>query len=164
MNTTITSSPAAGTPGDAGASATKNKGAVKAGDGAYIFALTKMAGMDAGIGYSTAFGPVIEGERMQVGLITKRRGTGAKPHTHPNEQWNYIVQGTLRVRIADQPEQLCGPGTLLYFPANTVHSTVATTDDDVVFFTVKDMSHGIHGKAVDGTADGGYFEAGFETK
>ena len=48
---------------------TKNEGAVKAGNGKYIFELTKMAGMDAGIGYSTAFGPVIEGERMQCGLI-----------------------------------------------------------------------------------------------
>ena len=105
---------------------TKNEGAVKAGNGKYIFELTKMAGMDAGIGYSTAFGPVIEGERMQCGLIRKEKGTGARPHLHPNEQWNYIVQGTLRVKIADQPEQLCGPGTLLYFPANTVHSTVAT--------------------------------------
>ena len=44
---------------------TKNEGAVKAGNGNYIFELTKMAGMDAGIGYSTAFGPVIEGDRMQ---------------------------------------------------------------------------------------------------
>ena len=42
---------------------TKNEGAVKAGNGKYIFPLTKMAGMDAGIGYSTAFGPVVEGER-----------------------------------------------------------------------------------------------------
>jgi quercetin dioxygenase-like cupin family protein len=141
---------------------TKNKGAVKAGEGTYIFALKELAGMDAGIGYSTAFGPVIEGERMQVGLINKSRGTGAKPHTHPNEQWNYIVQGTLRVQVGNQPEQLCGPGTLLYFPANIVHSTVATTDEDVVFLTVKDLSHGIHGAAVDGTTDGGYFERGHE--
>jgi len=142
--------------------ATKNEGAVKAGDGRYIFTLRDMAGMDAGIGYSTAFGPIVEGERMQLGLISKLRGTGAKPHTHPNEQWNYILQGTLRVRVGDAPEQLCGPGTLLYFPANIVHSTVATTDDDVVFLTVKDLSHGIHGRATDGSADGGYFEPGFE--
>jgi quercetin dioxygenase-like cupin family protein len=166
MNTTNSSTSGAGAQprSDGQAKATKNEGAVKAGDGAYIFALTEMAGMDAGIGYSTAFGPVIEGERMQVGLINKRRGTGAKPHSHPNEQWNYIVKGTLQVRIADQPERLCGPGTLLYFPANTVHSTVATQDEDVVFFTVKDLSHGIHGKAADGTSDGGYFEPGFEPK
>jgi quercetin dioxygenase-like cupin family protein len=114
--------------------------------------------MDAGRGYSTAFGPVVEGERMQVGLINKGKGTGARPHTHPNEQWNFIVKGTLRVRIGDQPEQLCGPGTVLYFPANIVHSTVATADEDVVFFTVKDLSHGIHGQAVDGRTTGGHFD------
>lgn len=141
---------------------TKNEGAVKGGNGNYIFKLTQMAGMDAGIGYSSAFGPVVEGERMQVGLITKVKGSGARPHTHPNEQWNYIVQGTLRVKIADQPEQLCGPGTLLYFPANTVHSTVATPEQDVIFFTVKDLTHGIHGMAVDGTMAGAHYDPGFE--
>jgi quercetin dioxygenase-like cupin family protein len=164
MNMPNTVSQAGDTQGDATAAQTRNKGAVKAGNGKHIFPLNSMAGMDAGIGYSTAFGPVIEGERMQVGLISKTRGTGAKPHTHPNEQWNYILQGTLRVRVGDGPEQLCGPGTLLYFPANMVHSTVATTDEDVVFFTVKDLSHGIHGRAADGSADGGYFEPGFERK
>lgn len=140
----------------------KNEGAVLAGNGHYIFNLSEMAGMAAGNGYSTAFGPVVEGERMQVGLINKTKGSGARPHTHPNEQWNFIIKGTLRVKIADQPERLCGPGTVLYFPANIVHSTVATADEDVVFFTVKDLSHGIHGRAVDGEMTGGHFDAGID--
>jgi quercetin dioxygenase-like cupin family protein len=139
----------------------RTEGAVKGGDGKYIFHLSEMEKIDAGTGYSTAHGPVIEGERIQCGLITKKRGTGARPHLHPNEQWNYIVQGTLRVKIGDQPEQLCGPGTLLYFPANMVHSTVATPDEDVVFFTVKDLSHGIIGMAADGTMAGGHYDPGF---
>jgi quercetin dioxygenase-like cupin family protein len=139
----------------------RTEGAVKGGDGNYIFHLSQMEKIDAGTGYSTAHGPVIEGERIQCGLITKKRGTGARPHLHPNEQWNYIVQGTLRVKIGDQPEQLCGPGTLLYFPANMVHSTVATPDEDVVFFTVKDLSHGIIGMAADGTMAGGHYDPGF---
>ncbi|HEY9446391.1 MAG TPA: cupin domain-containing protein [Burkholderiales bacterium] len=141
---------------------TRTEGAVKGGNGKFIFQLHQMAGIDAGTGYSTAFGPVIEGERIQCGLITKKRGTGARPHLHPNEQWNYIVKGTLRVKIADQPEQLCGPGTLLYFPANIVHSTVATPEEDVVFFTVKDMSHGIIGRAADGSMAGGHYDVGHE--
>jgi quercetin dioxygenase-like cupin family protein len=139
----------------------RTEGAVKGGDGKYIFHLSQMEKIDAGTGYSTAHGPVIEGERIQCGLITKKRGTGARPHLHPNEQWNYIVQGTLRVKIGDQPEQLCGPGTLLYFPANMVHSTVATPDEDVVFFTVKDLSHGIIGMAADGSMAGGHYDPGF---
>jgi len=128
---------------------TKTEGAVRGGDGQYIFPLTQMAGIEAGTGYSTAHGPVVEGERMQCALVTKKRGTGSNPHHHPNEQWNYIVKGTLRVKVADGPEQLCGPGTLLYFPANVVHYTIATEDEDVVFFAVKDMTHGIIGIPVD---------------
>ena len=102
---------------------TKTKGAVKGGDGKFIFPLAQMGKIEA--------------------------GTGSNPHHHPNEQWNYIVKGTLRVKVGDAPEQLCGPGTLLYFPANIVHYTIATEDEDVVFFAVKDLSHGIIGIPVD---------------
>ena len=101
----------------------RTRGAVKAGDGDYIFPLAQMAGIEA--------------------------GTGSNPHHHPNEQWNYIVKGKLRVKVGDQPERICGPGTLLYFPANVVHYTIATEDEDVVFFAVKDMTHGIIGIPVD---------------
>jgi quercetin dioxygenase-like cupin family protein len=128
---------------------TRTKGAVKAGGGRHIFPLTQMAGIEAGTGYSTGAGPVVEGERMQCALVTKQRGTGSNPHHHPNEQWNYIVKGKLRVKVGDEPEQICGPGTLLYFPANIVHYTIATQDEDVVFFAVKDMTHGIIGIPVD---------------
>jgi len=138
---------------------TRTKGAVKAGDGRHIFPLTQMAGIEAGTGYSTGEGPVVEGERMQCALVTKKRGTGSNPHHHPNEQWNYIVRGKLRVKVGDEPEQICGPGTLLYFPANIVHYTIATEDEDVVFFAVKDMTHGIIGIPVD-PAKGSYTGAG----
>jgi len=127
---------------------------IRGGNGNYIFKLAEMAGMDAGTGYSSAFGPVVQGERMQCALITMPRGTGARPHLHPNEQWSYILKGKLRVQVDGQPEQLCGPGTLLYTPANTIHAAVATADEDVMFFTVKDMSHGIIGRAADGTMAG----------
>jgi hypothetical protein len=40
------------------------------------------------------------------------------------------------------------------FAANLVHSTVATADEDVVFFTAKDMSPSIIGMAADGTMAG----------
>jgi quercetin dioxygenase-like cupin family protein len=128
---------------------TRTAGAVKGGDGNFIFPLERMGKIEAGIGYSTGVGPVVEGERMQCALVTKEKGTGSNPHHHPNEQWNYIVRGKLRVKVGDGPEQICGPGTLLYFPANVVHYTIATEDEDVVFFAVKDLSHGIHGIPVD---------------
>ena len=146
------------------AAETKTKGAVKGGNGQFIFPLAEMGKIEAGTGYSTAVGPVVEGERMQCALVAKKRGTGSNPHHHPNEQWNYIVKGTLRVKVGEGAEQLCGPGTLLYFPANIVHYTIATPEEDVVFFAVKDLSHGIIGKAADGTMAGGHYDPGYGPK
>jgi quercetin dioxygenase-like cupin family protein len=40
---------------------------------------------------------------------------------------------------------LAGPGSAIYIPANTIHHGKATKDGDVIFFTVKDASHGLHG-------------------
>lgn len=139
---------------------TKNKGAVKGGNGNYVFDLTTLQRMDAGVGYSSAEGPVVEGERIQVGLIAMKRGTGAREHSHPNEQWIYLVKGKARVSVDRQPERISGPGTLIYLPANVPHYVQALPEEDVQFFTCKDMSHGIMGKATDGTMAGPHVDAG----
>jgi quercetin dioxygenase-like cupin family protein len=143
---------------------TKNEGATKAGDAGFIFDLANLAGIDTGPGYATTHGPVVEGDRMQIGLMHKPRGTGARPHSHPNEQWNYVVKGKLRVTIDGQPDQIVGPGTLLYFPANKVHATVALPEEDVIFLVAKDMSHGIVGNPADGIRSGPHYDPGFEPK
>jgi len=143
---------------------TKNEGAVKAGNGAYLFDLPNLAKQAAGAHYSSAFGSVVEGDRIQVGLMRKARGTGARPHSHPNEQWNYVIQGRLRVNIEGEEERIVGPGTLIFFPANKIHSTVAMPDEDVIFFVAKDLSYGIAGVAADGKESGAFYEKGFEPK
>ena len=141
---------------------TMTEGAHKAGDGEYFFELDRLASIDAGPDYSTAHGPVIEGERMQIGLIRKPKGTGARAHTHPNEQFTYVLQGTLRAKIGDEDETLVGPGTVLYIPPETEHYTVATEEEDVVFYVVKDLSHGIIGNPVDDSTSEAHYEPGFE--
>ena len=142
-------------------SQTVNEGAVKAGNGNCIFQLTELGGIKTGEAYSSAIGPVVEGERTQVGMMRKARGSGARPHSHPNEQWNYVVQGRLRVNINGE-ETVVGPGTLLYFPPNVIHSTVALPEEDVYFFVVKDLTHGIQGSPQEGQPLGAYYEPGFE--
>jgi quercetin dioxygenase-like cupin family protein len=124
---------------------TRNPGATKAGDGRFLFDFAELARMPVGEGYSTAEGPVVEGERMQVGLITIKRGTVSRPHSHPNEQWSYVVKGKARVSVGGQPATVASPGMLIYAPPNVVHSVEALPDEDLVFFTVKDLSHGIVG-------------------
>ncbi len=43
-------------------------------------------------------------------------GTGAEPHSHPNEQWIYILEGTFRAKIGDQ-EVEAKPGSVVYVPS-----------------------------------------------
>ncbi len=141
--------------------ATRNKGAVKAGGGKYGFMIADLEKIDAGTGYSTSHGGILEGERMQVGLIHKARGTGSRAHSHPNEQFNYVLQGTLKVEM-DEQQFLAPAGTVVYVPANMVHSMVATPEEDVIFYVVKDLSHGIAGVAADGKMSGPHYDAGFK--
>ena len=140
---------------------TKTDGAVKAGNGEYCFAINELEGIDAGPGYSTSKGGVIEGERMLVGYIHKPKGTGSRMHTHPNEQFNFVVKGTLKGEINGN-EFIASQGSLIFIPANAPHSIMATQDEDVIFLALKDLSHGIIGMAVDGTTSGPRYDPGFE--
>ena len=124
--------------------AARTPGATRAGNGEYLFDLAKVNHILGGPDYSTANGACVEGDRMIVGLMRMKAGTGAEPHSHPNEQWIYVLEGTFRANI-DGKEIDVTPGSVVYIPANTVHAGKATTDGDVVFFTVKDASHSLHG-------------------
>jgi quercetin dioxygenase-like cupin family protein len=139
---------------------TQTAGAIKGGDGRYVFDLARLVGLDAGPGYSTAHGPVVEGERIQVGLMRMPRGTGGRPHSHPNEQWVYVLQGTLESEV-DGVKSRVPAGSLMYIPANVVHSALATPDEDVIFLTAKDMSHGIVGTPVDQSISAPLYAPGF---
>ena len=140
---------------------TKTKGAVKGGKGHYQFKLAGLRKVAAGTGYSTSHGGVVEGRRMLVGYIHKPRGTGSRMHTHKNEQFNYVVRGTL-VGSVNGKKVVAPAGTLIYIPANAPHTLVASArDKDVIFIAIKDLSQGIIGKAVDGTMAGPHYERGF---
>jgi len=126
------------------APAARTPGAKRAGHGEYLFDLAKVNQILGGPDYSTAAGECVEGDRMIVGLMRMAAGTGAEPHSHPNEQWIYILEGTFQAKIGDKQLE-AKPGSVLYVPANVVHSGKATQEADVVFFTCKDASHSLHG-------------------
>jgi quercetin dioxygenase-like cupin family protein len=124
--------------------AARTPGATRANEGQYVFDLGTVAKIMGGPAYSTAHGPCVEGDRMIVGLMRMKAGTGAEDHSHPNEQWIYILQGTFHAKIGDKEFDV-KPGSVVYIPANTIHAGKATADGDVVFFTCKDASHSLHG-------------------
>jgi mannose-6-phosphate isomerase-like protein (cupin superfamily) len=128
----------------AASTAARTPGAKRAGPGEYLFNLASVNHILGGPDYSTANGACVEGDRMIVGLMRMPAGTGAEAHSHPNEQWIYILEGTFHATIGGQQVE-AGPGSVLYVPADVVHSGKAGDARDVVFFTVKDASHGLHG-------------------
>src|SRR5437879_13409782 len=77
----------------------RTPGAKRAGDGEYVFDLAAVNHILGGPDYSTANGSCVEGDRMIVGLMRMPAGTGAEAHSHPNEQWIYVLQGTCRAKI-----------------------------------------------------------------
>jgi quercetin dioxygenase-like cupin family protein len=126
------------------AQAPRTPGAKRAGPGEYIFDLGTVQEILGGPDYSTAQGPCVEGDRMIVGLMRMKAGTGAEPHSHPNEQWLYILEGTFNAVVDGRPIE-AKPGSVVYIPADVIHAGKASADGDVVFFTVKDGSHSLHG-------------------
>ena len=124
--------------------AARTPGAHRAGPGEYRFELASVNHLMGGPDYSTAAGSCVEGDRMMVALMRMPAGTGAEAHAHPNEQWIYILEGTFHARVGGRDVE-AGPGTVVYVPANVEHGGKAGSEADVVFFTVKDTSHGLHG-------------------
>jgi quercetin dioxygenase-like cupin family protein len=126
------------------AAAARTPGAKRAGPGEYVFELAKVNHIMGGPAYSTANGSCVEGDRMIVALMRMPAGTGAEPHSHPNEQWIYVLEGTFRAKVSGTSVEVPA-GSVLYVPANAVHEGKATAERDVLFFTVKDASHSLHG-------------------
>ncbi|HEX4408833.1 MAG TPA: cupin domain-containing protein [Xanthobacteraceae bacterium] len=129
---------------DAAPVSARTPGATRAGSGEYLFNLANVNHVLGGPDYSTANGACVEGDRMIVGLMRMPAGTGAAPHSHPNEQWIYILEGTFHATVGDKTIE-AKPGSVVYVPADVVHSAKADEAADVVFFTVKDASHSLHG-------------------
>lgn len=135
--------------------------AVKAEEGRYVYDLADLEQLPIGGHYSSGHGGIVEGERVQVALVRKKPGTGSRLHTHPNEQFNFVIKGELQVRVGEV-EGLAGPGTLIHIPANVEHYTYATAKGDAEYYAVKDTSHAMYGEPVDGENSGPHFEAGHE--
>lgn len=136
-------------------SGTKTKGAYKAGaNGVHVFTFaelepTRASSKKRGEYYTDTRAVVIEGRKIMVGMSHEKAGMGAQLHTHPNDQFNFVLKGTLRVQIEGQPDQLVPAGSVVYFPAGVAHASCATADEDVVFYVCKDLAWSIAGIPVD---------------
>jgi quercetin dioxygenase-like cupin family protein len=130
---------------------------------AKVAAKRLLSGPSLQTGKSSTVGAVLSGSRIICTLGTQTRGTGARPHTHPNEQFNYILQGTMTGDI-EGDRVFAPPSSILHTPGMAVHTGLACPDQDLVFLAIKDSRHGIVGPPVDGKYNGPNYLPGFGTR
>jgi quercetin dioxygenase-like cupin family protein len=81
--------------------------------------------------YSSANGPNIKGETMEIGLFSYPAGTQAKPHAHPNEQGMVVLKGKAKLRIGTE-ERVMGPGEAALMPPNVEHQLQVLEDLEII--------------------------------
>jgi quercetin dioxygenase-like cupin family protein len=128
-----------------------------------ITARRLLSGPSLDTGKSSTVGAVLSAESIICTLGRQARGTGAKAHSHPNEQFNYILHGTMMSDI-EGDRVFARPGTILHTPGSVAHTGLACPDEDLVFLAIKDSRSGIIGPPVDGKYDGPNCFAGFGSR
>jgi len=93
-----------------------------------FFNLNELTGDVISPGHSTAHGPTITGNELEIGYYTEPKGTGAKPHHHKSEQIMMVLSGRLRMRIGDEVKEL-GPGEVALITSDLEHEQQALEDN-----------------------------------
>jgi quercetin dioxygenase-like cupin family protein len=70
---------------------------------------------------------MLSGENATISQLLLKKGATVPRHSHMNEQYSWIISGSLRF-IFDDREILVGEGEILIIPANVAHSAVALED------------------------------------
>jgi quercetin dioxygenase-like cupin family protein len=97
---------------------------------------------------STADGPVLEGEYLYFRMVTKKAGTGAELHYHPNELLAFPLRGKVDC-IVGKDRRIVAPGMLVHFPPFARHGFKATEDGDLKYLYIKDRTWTLKGTAAD---------------
>lgn len=87
-------------------------------------------------GVSPAAGAILRGEHINCTFARQARGTGANAHSQPNEQFNYIVRGTMMSDI-EGDRVFAARGTILHTPRGVVHTGLACPDEELVYLTLE---------------------------
>lgn len=70
---------------------------------------------------------MISGENATISQLVLKKGATVPRHAHVNEQYSWIVSGSLKF-IFDDREIVVGAGEILLIPANAAHGALALED------------------------------------
>ena len=81
--------------------------------------------------HSTAFGRLITGQSIEVGVFSYEAGKGAEVHSHPHEQILIVLKGKVRMTI-NGTDYTVAAGEAAHMLPNVPHGLFAIEDTDVV--------------------------------
>ena len=80
---------------------------------------------------------LITGDQVMLAQVYLKKGCAVPKHSHPNEQFTYILEGALQFKVGDEGrEVIVRAGEVLHLPGGVPHEAVAledTLDVDVFY-------------------------------
>ena len=72
----------------------------------------------------------VHSDKAMVSQITIKAGNSVPAHRHHNEQWTYVLKGSLEFRFGEEQEQvmLVRENEMVFIPGNLLHSAFAHED------------------------------------
>lgn len=105
-----------------------------------IYSLNEMTPEFVTPKHSTAFGKLITGQAIEVGVFSYEAGKGAHIHSHPHEQILIVLKGKLVMTI-DGIDYPLGVGNAAHLLPDVPHGLMAIEDSDVV--SAKSVLNGV---------------------
>ena len=81
--------------------------------------------------HSRAYGELLTGRSIEVGRLRFKKGEGAEPHAHPQEQIMFVIRGRLAATLDGETTDL-GPGEAFHAAPNVLHNVTALEDSEVL--------------------------------
>ncbi len=79
--------------------------------------------------HSTAFGRLVTGDHIEVGVLRYKAGEGATTHAHPHEQIIVVLSGRVTMTIGGE---ITEEGHVVHIPPNVPHSAAMIEDSEFV--------------------------------
>jgi len=78
---------------------------------------------------------LLTGEKLQLIWAIFQPGGQYERHSHPHEQFSFMIRGRMRLYVGDQ-QKIVEPGDIWYAPPNVVHGGDLLGDEPVIFVDV----------------------------
>jgi quercetin dioxygenase-like cupin family protein len=101
----------------------------------YFHNWSELKAVDHGLLSSLCKIKAITGDKLQLIWARFEPGGEYETHSHPHEQFSFMVEGKMRLFVGDQ-EKVVGPGDIWYAPPNVVHGGKLLGDAPVLFVDV----------------------------